>query len=291
MPRRVRFDVSEGGVTYRVLGLATHDVPDREMAPVTRDFAATATSPTRARYVRVTVERYGRLPDWHPGKGEESWFFADEIVVERSPAAQHPSALEKAVLDEINWARTHPGQAADYLDNTIAPLFLLENKEAFKDEPTTRAPLPEEHGLYRTTQEGLGLVRETAAWLRAQRPRPAVAWNDTLGRMAVAMVTLQGPSGEMGHDRHGGDWMSLASRQDPRLVCCGETNSYGSEDPRTIVIDLIVDDGVPSRGHRATVFDVRKGYDVVGIAVGPHTTHRFMCVIDWGVLRPARSEH
>jgi hypothetical protein len=34
--------------------------------------------------VRVTVERYGRLPDWHPGKGEESWFFADEIVVERA---------------------------------------------------------------------------------------------------------------------------------------------------------------------------------------------------------------
>jgi uncharacterized protein YkwD len=202
------------------------------------------------------------------------------------PAARHPSALEQAVLDEINWARTHPGQAADYLDKTIAPLFLLENKEAFKDEPTTRAPLPEERGLYRTTQEGLGLVRETAAWLRAQRPRPAVEWNDALGRMADALVTLQGPSGEMGHDRHGVDWMSLASGLDPRLVCCGETNSYGSADPRTIVIDLIVDDGVPSRGHRATIFDASKGYNVVGIAVGPHTTHRFMCVIDWGVLRP-----
>jgi hypothetical protein len=34
------------------------------------------------RYVRVTVERYGRLPAWHPGQGEESWFFADEIVIE-----------------------------------------------------------------------------------------------------------------------------------------------------------------------------------------------------------------
>jgi hypothetical protein len=30
----------------------------------------------------VTVTRYGRQPDWHPGKGEESRFFADEIVID-----------------------------------------------------------------------------------------------------------------------------------------------------------------------------------------------------------------
>jgi hypothetical protein len=34
--------------------------------------------------VRVIVERYGVLPDWHPGKGEQSWFFADEIVINPS---------------------------------------------------------------------------------------------------------------------------------------------------------------------------------------------------------------
>jgi predicted alpha-1,2-mannosidase len=83
MPRRVRFEVSEDGTTYVSLGVATHDVSDRERGVVTRDLGVTAASPMRARYVRVTVERYGRLPDWHPGKGEESWFFADEIVIER----------------------------------------------------------------------------------------------------------------------------------------------------------------------------------------------------------------
>jgi predicted alpha-1,2-mannosidase len=83
MPRRVRVEVSEDGITYRALGVVANDISDRASAPVTRDFAVTVTSPARARYVRVTVERYGRLPDWHPGKGEEAWFFADEIVVER----------------------------------------------------------------------------------------------------------------------------------------------------------------------------------------------------------------
>jgi len=80
MPRRVTFDASEDGEHYRTLGVAVNAVPERTTGTVTRDFAV-STSPVRARYVRVTVERYGRLPDWHPGKGEEAWFFADEIVV------------------------------------------------------------------------------------------------------------------------------------------------------------------------------------------------------------------
>jgi predicted alpha-1,2-mannosidase len=81
LPRRVRFEVSVDGVMYRPVGAATHDVSDRESAPVTRDLSVTF-EPARVRYVRVIVEHYGRLPDWHPGKGEESWFFADEIIVQ-----------------------------------------------------------------------------------------------------------------------------------------------------------------------------------------------------------------
>ena len=80
MPRRVRFEVSEDGARYRTLGIVANTVPERETSVVTRDFEV-ATSPVRARYVRVTIERYGRLPDWHPGSGEEAWFFADEIVI------------------------------------------------------------------------------------------------------------------------------------------------------------------------------------------------------------------
>lgn len=203
---------------------------------------------------------------------------------------ERPNPLERDVLDEINWARTHPDQVADYLDKTIAPLFLPANKKAFRDEPNTRAPLPGEQGLYRSTEEGVALVRATATWLRAQTPRPAVAWNDALGRTADALVSLHGPIGETGHDRHGVDWMSLVIRQDARLVCCGETNAYGASDPRAIVIDLIVDDGVPSRGHRAIIYDTTSGFNVVGIAVGPHKTFRSMCVIDWGVLLPASKD-
>jgi hypothetical protein len=33
--------------------------------------------------VQVRVTRFGPLPEWHPGKGEQAWFFTDEIVIER----------------------------------------------------------------------------------------------------------------------------------------------------------------------------------------------------------------
>jgi predicted alpha-1,2-mannosidase len=84
MPKRVRFEVSDDGTTFRAIGSATSDVSEHDSRPVTRDVAVTPASPPRARYIRVIVERYGRLPDWHPGKGDESWFFADEIVVNSS---------------------------------------------------------------------------------------------------------------------------------------------------------------------------------------------------------------
>jgi predicted alpha-1,2-mannosidase len=84
MPRRVRFEVSEDGVRYTSVGTATSGVSERETGTVTRDLGVDL-SPLRGRYVRVTVERYGRLPDWHPGHGEEAWFFADEIVIDAEP--------------------------------------------------------------------------------------------------------------------------------------------------------------------------------------------------------------
>jgi hypothetical protein len=79
MPRRIVVLVSDDGRMFRTVGEAAHSVSEREMTPLTRKFTSDAGA--RARYVRVHVERYGPLPSWHPGAGNEAWFFADEIVV------------------------------------------------------------------------------------------------------------------------------------------------------------------------------------------------------------------
>lgn len=55
--------------------------------------------------------------------------------------------------------------------------------------------------------------------------------------------------------------------------------AYGSANPMKVVIDLIVDDGVPSRGHRTNIFQPR--LRVMGGACGPHRRYRIMCTIDY----------
>ena len=79
MPRRITVQVSDDGQAFRTIGEVANTVSEREAQAVTRDFALEASA--RARFVRVHVEHYGKLPPWHPGAGNDAWFFADEVVV------------------------------------------------------------------------------------------------------------------------------------------------------------------------------------------------------------------
>ena len=79
MPRRVVLQRSDDGVAFVDAGEARNTLSDQTTAPATRELTIAAA--TRTRYLRVHVERYGKLPAWHPGAGQESWFFADEIVI------------------------------------------------------------------------------------------------------------------------------------------------------------------------------------------------------------------
>lgn len=42
----------------------------------TLDFA----TPFRTQQLRVTIRPLAAIPDWHPGKGTQGWFFVDEII-------------------------------------------------------------------------------------------------------------------------------------------------------------------------------------------------------------------
>jgi hypothetical protein len=36
----------------------------------------------QVKFVKVILENYGKLPDWHPGNGDDAFIFVDEIVIE-----------------------------------------------------------------------------------------------------------------------------------------------------------------------------------------------------------------
>jgi hexosaminidase len=81
LPARVEFSWSNDGEQWTAPVPIAHAVPDSREGVVVHRFVQRLATPTRLRYVRAVVRNAGRLRAGHPGAGEPSWFFIDELVV------------------------------------------------------------------------------------------------------------------------------------------------------------------------------------------------------------------
>ena len=88
-----------------------------------------------------------------------------------------------------------------------------------------------------------------------------------------------GPRGIAAHDGSDGSTMkSRIERHGSWNGRIGENISFGKDTGRDIILQLIVDDGVPGRGHRTNCFN--PDFNVVGVATGTHKVYNFCCVMD-----------
>jgi uncharacterized protein YkwD len=95
-------------------------------------------------------------------------------------------------------------------------------------------------------------------------------------------VKDQGPIGGLEH--RGTDGSNPARRAERRgrwVTAMAESIAFGDNPARQVVIQLLVDDGVPDRGHRDNILDGRWGAE--GAACGPHRDYRQICVMDYAV--------
>ena len=80
LPKQVSVQVSEDGLTYKSIGdkkfSTEKEIKDVVIQPVI--FNANS----KARFIKVTAINQGTCPAWHPGAGNKSWLFVDEIVAE-----------------------------------------------------------------------------------------------------------------------------------------------------------------------------------------------------------------
>jgi uncharacterized protein YkwD len=189
---------------------------------------------------------------------------AFQMLAPPGPASKE---LAPQILTEMNLARTAPKRYADY----------LRDLRGHYEGKLYRIPYSTSMVV---TSEGVAAVDEAIKFLDKQAPVPPLQWSQGLAAAAAELVSDEGKSGEVGHTgRSSGTMQQRIERHGKWSRRIGENIGYGPNTARLMVMDLIIDDGVPGRGHRHNIFS--KGYSVAGVACGPHPTYRNMCVIDF----------
>ncbi len=79
-PQYVQYWVSDDGNNYKLAATVNTKIDIKDLTVQTQEF--TAPLNVNARYIKLVAKQYGPLPEWHESKGQPSYIFADEIVVE-----------------------------------------------------------------------------------------------------------------------------------------------------------------------------------------------------------------
>lgn len=87
-------------------------------------------------------------------------------------------------------------------------------------------------------------------------------------------------SGQTGHVGHRDMDKRFAPLKGNPYYAWGENCSYGFDEALSIVITLLIDEGIKNVGHRKNILN--EIYNSVGVAIRPHKTYRVNCVIDFG---------
>ncbi len=183
-----------------------------------------------------------------------------------------PGISDRAVMEEMNQARTEPLIYAEYLKE-----FRKNFEGKFYRLPGTVIDVE--------TSEGVAAVDEAIKFLGSQKPLPALEWSQGLADAAAELVEEQGKSGATGHNGlKSGGILARVKRHAIKGRMIGENIAYGPSSARGMVMQLLIDDGVPNRGHRKNQFN--PNFDRAGVFCGSHPRYETMCVIDfWGRSR------
>lgn len=196
------------------------------------------------------------------------------VMASESRVGGHFSALEREVVREVNLARSDPQQYATLLEQW---------KALYKGRRIERPGKPTI-----LTEESTVAVDEAIGYLRSIGARPTLTLSTGMSRGAKDHANEMGPAGALGHRGLHGSWPTeRINRYGRWREAVGETIYYGEGDAREMVMWLIIDDGIPGRDHRRTMFNPL--FHVIGVGCGAHATYGTICVLTFaGAYREAR---
>ncbi len=189
------------------------------------------------------------------------------IVPNERISGKRLEALEHELLAEMNLLRGNPRQYARKL-------------EALR--PDYRGKLIMREGKPNIlTKEGLAALEEAIVALSKAPPRlPRLAWSEGLARAADDHAVDLDKHDALGHEGSDGSHAEhRIARRGEWQSMVAENISFGPTEAEDIVIGLLVDDGVPDRGHREVL--LTRELFFAGVGCGPHPSYGTVCVVDY----------
>ena len=172
------------------------------------------------------------------------------------------------IVKEMNLVRTRPKEYARKLEKTLTQYAGKKRRR-----PGSNVIL--------ITTEGKKAVEECIDVLRKMKkslPPFDEKLNQNMCRACLDHVNDTGPKGLTGHTGSDGSTpFDRLKRYGSYRGTAGENISYGAKSAEEIVMQLMVDDNVPDRGHRTNMLN--PAFRVVGVAVGKHSTYGTMCCV------------
>lgn len=179
-------------------------------------------------------------------------------------AADFLSPREKQIVAEMNFARANPAQYAAYLEQ-LRPLY-SGNELKRPGKPSV------------VTAEGVAALDEAIRFLRSATPLAPLQVSKGLcsGARDHALDLLR--SNGMGHRGSDGSFVEQrVGRYGSWQKEVGENIAYEAASAREAVVNMLIDDGAPKRGHRKNIFNPNFG--VAGVAVGDPAAPQTTCVV------------
>jgi hypothetical protein len=165
--------------------------------------------------------------------------------VKPMPTNRLMSERELATIDVLNSIRRYPKAAAALLRKRCGQNVFTSN----------------EASLYKTLME---LIPDTSFY----------SFDSLLFASAVCHATSAGRVGYVGHDRLAGSGCIP--------YFSAECINFGRDNPVEIIFQLLIDNGVPSLGHRIICLD--PNYTTLAVAIRYHQTYNNNAVLDFGYL-------
>jgi uncharacterized protein YkwD len=123
-------------------------------------------------------------------------------------------------------------------------------------------------------------VEECVAEMSKMDPVGILTPEKGLSLAAKDHAVDQGKTGATGHTGSDeSDPFDRIERYGDSLTAAGENIAYGANTGREIVLQLLIDDGVPDRSHRVNI--MKSDFAQAGIAFGTHPKFHAMCAISY----------